>query len=784
MINLFSFPSNDQSLYYLSQIFGSMNGIIPTPTGSGGSISLLGTMFQTFNTVVLAVGALVVVYTTVVGVIMTAHEGEFMGKKWNNPWIPIRMVLGIACLVPSGSGYSGIQIIMMWIIIQGIGAADTLWNTVLVYLNIAGSPYAQVTLPSLQVNQSLTTIFQGLVCDASAKMTAPNPLNPKMDQGGYFCAQNPTNPFCTGIETIFPSSSYTSQMGPQGNCGSFSYCNQALVCSASGANSIPCLACNAQITALTSIIPLLQGIAQKFVQDDYDYQHAYNYNPASKTPPPPMPPWVQNYCAANNLNPCTKDNLPDPGIGSANAPNEVVNTLYWPFALKPSLGQGSFISTVTSYYLNTVTGAVNAYISQQASNPNISDPVLQQAQTTGWIFAGAFYYYISKMAGNNLTAANPAFSATPNDPSGNPQNPLRSYRNNFDAAQTLVSASSATTSSGASSQTSIGAASPQFSGVGNIFQQAFVSVFEAFTNTLTPKGQSPLTALVNGGQVLLGIAEGLFVVFIGATVALTGAGYFDVFVLGTGVDNPLGPMTTTMYMIIVPLLLALLGVLIAIGGSLAIYLPLMPYMIFLFGVVSWFLSTIESMVAGPLVALGILSPSGQHELLGKAEPAIMLLFFVFLRPSLMIFGLMAAMLLAVVVVTMVNVTFNSIVAQITSGDPIELILFFVAYVFLIITALNKCYEAIYIIPQRVMDWIGGHAAAREGGEGGALGEMKGGVSAGAGAAGGAGQWVGGQAKAGAEARRKAGKEQQMAQQGLTLSGEERKTPKKKEEPKT
>src|SRR3990167_6962510 len=142
MISLFAPSVNDQSLVYLYSIFGSMNGVIPAPGGAASSstmVTLLGTMFKTFNSVVLAVGALIVVYITVVGIMNTAHEGKFMGKDWNNLWIPIRVVMGIASLVPTGSGYCGLQIVMMWVIVQGIGAADTLWGTALSYVNTMGS---------------------------------------------------------------------------------------------------------------------------------------------------------------------------------------------------------------------------------------------------------------------------------------------------------------------------------------------------------------------------------------------------------------------------------------------------------------------------------------------------------------------------------------------------------------------------------------------------------------------------------------------------------------------
>ena len=125
MINLFKLAPLDQSINYLVQLFGDVNGVIP---GNAGTSAILGNMFKLFNSVILAVAVLMLVYITIVGVIATAHEGEFMGKKWNNIWIPIRAVLGVALLVPTSAGFCGIQIIMMWVIVQGIGAADTLWT--------------------------------------------------------------------------------------------------------------------------------------------------------------------------------------------------------------------------------------------------------------------------------------------------------------------------------------------------------------------------------------------------------------------------------------------------------------------------------------------------------------------------------------------------------------------------------------------------------------------------------------------------------------------------------
>jgi hypothetical protein len=119
--------------------------------------------------------------------------------------------------------------------------------------------------------------------------------------------------------------------------------------------------------------------------------------------------------------------------------------------------------------------------------------------------------------------------------------------------------------------------------------------------------------------------------------------------------------------------------------------------------------------------------------MGKAEPAIMLIFGIFLRPTLMIFGLMAAMLLATVVVTMIGSTFNYIFrGGLVAFDPLSLIFVLVAYVGLILAALNKCFAVINLIPQQVMRWIGGQGEGVEA----PMQEIKGGIDTAGGKAGG------------------------------------------------
>ena len=77
MPDLFTIPKGDLSLYYLGQIFGMVGTILPV----NDPIIFLSGLFKVINTIALTVGAFVLVYITVVGLLATAHEGEFLGKK-------------------------------------------------------------------------------------------------------------------------------------------------------------------------------------------------------------------------------------------------------------------------------------------------------------------------------------------------------------------------------------------------------------------------------------------------------------------------------------------------------------------------------------------------------------------------------------------------------------------------------------------------------------------------------------------------------------------------------
>lgn len=786
MIGLFNVAPNDQSVAYLGQIFGVMGSVLPA---QGSVPLLLGAMFQAINTMFLVVGAMVVVYVTIVGVIKTASEGEFLGKQWDKTWIPIRTVFGIAALFPTGTGYSMIQVAIMWLIIQGVGAADTLWTTTLNYIQTAGSPTAGVVIPTADISNKMATLFNSLTCQASAHANYSNQYMNTNTQSPtqhsyYYCFDNAsTDSFCSTSDAqllnIGGNNQYNYSIGPSGTCGSLQYCNPAVNCNA---NDQLCItSCQAQQQALTQIVQVLGGIAQNFVQTDHEYMTFYS-TPQNPANPTAITPWIQTYCNAKgvgqsdccNTQFCTPTT---PAFGMPSAPatgvacgssawqcggawcqtcsgasnlesiNSTVsgtvtnfgdtsanaaNNMYWPYAITPNVGGGDFINTNVNYYIGSIVQAINTYMQGQGGASPVLQGWIADAQKTGWALAGGYYYKMAQMSGSNLNTAIPLFNVTGVAGSGVSSWPtapsLTDYRNNYDAANNLISNLLAKSQKSSNFGVS---PPPQLAGLSSAIGSSQQDILNNFEHNLSSGGSQPIVQASQMGYGLLITAQVLFaLVSIGAFLA-GWLGNISVWVLGNGVQSGLGNGFLALFLFLAPAILALEAALFSIGATLAIYVPFIPYMIFTIGVIGWLIAVIEAIVAGPLIAIGIMAPGGQHQVWGRAEAAVMMIFNLILRPSLMVLGMMASMLLGTVVVNMINGGFGAVMTNIIPNPGlIELILFMAAYTMLIVTALNKCFSLIYHLPDKVLSYIGGHAAPY--GEEQALGTIKGGVESGAG----------------------------------------------------
>ena len=165
----FAPPASDYSVVFLGNMFGIVDGVL-----NGNGSQIMGVMFAVFNSAVLALGGVIIMYTLMVSTMNTAHEGQMLGQKWSSIWIPVRSTIGLALLIPKASGYCMMQIFVMWVVVQGVGAADKIWEAALGYLNRGGviiqaqqsNPTANLTNPNdtAAVPTGALSILTGQVC--------------------------------------------------------------------------------------------------------------------------------------------------------------------------------------------------------------------------------------------------------------------------------------------------------------------------------------------------------------------------------------------------------------------------------------------------------------------------------------------------------------------------------------------------------------------------------------------------------------------------------------------
>lgn len=185
----FAPPASDYSVVFLGNLFGVVDGVL-----SGTGSQIMGSIFGVFNAAVLALGGIVILYTLIVATMNTAHEGQMLGQKWSSIWIPIRSTIGLALLIPKASGYCMMQIFVMWVVVQGVGAADKVWDAALSYLNRGGVIIqAQQSNPASQLTQDSSsgvggiatgaeTILAGQVCMLGLQTQLQNARQTYLDQ--------------------------------------------------------------------------------------------------------------------------------------------------------------------------------------------------------------------------------------------------------------------------------------------------------------------------------------------------------------------------------------------------------------------------------------------------------------------------------------------------------------------------------------------------------------------------------------------------------------------------
>lgn len=764
----FSPVQHDVSVSFLAQVFGSVNGVLHS-----NSTQLLGHMFGIFNAAVLAVGGVIFGYTSGVSLLSSAHDGEFLGKKYHSMYIPLRTAVGFAALIPKSTGYSAIQVFVMWIVLQGVGAADSIWYTAVSYLYSGGAVAPVTTEISTDTKDellgSMTALFQRQICMAGLNAATNKPGG----SGKRLSAEVITNKDSKPVSIVFPGDKNSIYYG---KCGAITWSDK-------GDKQLA----DANVTGLLTAMTDTEQYARRLVEHNpsitgqlLDPSTPYDMKDTDSIPIS-IAIWgaAQDYYAA--VQPILREKAKaQTEATSDDEEREKLTRRGWMMAggyyyLLAKKAHANTLKTVTIPELDMSKKPIIA-----KQNTGLPDEVVSAIWAE--IKAASKYenlaqYYADEAARDKKeeeSADNLNLAVETNDFNiGKDINPVHAGESAIDSAKETVKiwkfhvpvpdiggalfnrvASHYTdmlNADGPAMVTTIGrsALRPLAVQLPNLVKK-WKKRFQHYMQD--NKTRDPLITLQNFGMA---VVQGAQQTWLDTAAALAFAGLafgFGSFGLALG-------GIIAMLMVVIPVILAVMFGMFMVGIMLAYYLPALPFILFTFGALAWLVGVIEAMIAAPIVGLGIIHPDG-HDHYGKAEPAIMLLLSAFLRPSLMIFGLLGGMILSYVGFTLINMGFGSVIDGIAhmaniadngadksnTFDWVGGATFLVIYTSLIVAVAQKCFMLIHEVPDRVLRWLGGQDQ---------LGSGKGGEEMVRGAVGQAGSTVGQGMQKGTEASQQA-----------------------------
>ena len=361
------------------------------------------------------------------------------------------------------------------------------------------------------------------------------------------------------------------------------------------------------------------------------------------------------------------------------------------------------IAGAVAAYSQVVDAAVEAAGERQNTETQ-ERLTAEQAANGSWTTAGSLFFRVAERIGEFNWAVVSAPEVTP------PMLTLKDRdRKTFKAL--LQIAEDISTAAG-SPISPLGSRPPQTGstggGVGSLLNQVFYTVMFSFEDVLDVEGDNPLSELAAIGHNLITavlVTSGMLM----SAAAVSNVG--DAQALGFSLKADLFEATWPVIDgIVTMVLMALL-----IGGAVLAYLvPALPFIRFLFGLLVWILAVVEAFIA-MTVWLAAQTARGQGDGLttNSTVGGLVTLAGVVLRPPLMILGLIVGYLVFTVVIELFNAIWltqmKESAAEIGPGI-IQYAVFVALYVMIAYGLLNASLKLIEMLPDAVMNWIGGRAS--------------------------------------------------------------------------
>lgn len=744
------YPQDDIAFMLLDRVFGvdDMFNSRYDPAGIGvGDFPYpyhlgLHTLFQTFSIAMLTVGLIVLTYFVITILAETVRDGTPFGRRFNRVWAPIRLVLAFGLLVPMTNGLNAAQYIVLISAKWGSGFATNGLQFYYGEIHASGeTPFGPQENLIAQPNAPDPAAMIHFMLTARACQYASQFYNQEYDNTGvvanpirgyYLHYNGGTSPAPVADPSLFdfdsmavtPFGPYIVTAGDINNLrdtlADTTLESIILIFGERDADKYPDLPGNVNPTCGTITIPIstseenpmafqvqaayltvlsliwgdqsLIDAAAAYAQSKMNNVNVCNdvYYPVSACPPPP-PPNMSNFKAS--ITEGVRGVMQSLII---QAVNDNIGSLEWcgppadPYHLSYGWAGAAICYNRVAQYNGDFTSAVMSFPRAPRSWPRSLEfvrQVRQQEEQSVNSVLDVFNPYITGNANEHLDIFE-----------GN--NELRVHAEaTYEAYRQWARTGTGTGDGGTLDGTGGGV-----KGLINFFFGT-----EGLFNMTKAENRNihPLSQLASAGRGLI-------------QSAINNIGFAA---LGTGATiipglSLLGQITSSFVFTFAIITMS--------AGFILYYLiPLMPFIYFFFAVAAWLKGIFEAMVGVPLWALAHLRIDGDGIPGNAAMTGYLLILEIFLRPIMIVFGLIASSLIFSAMAKVLNEMWSLVVENLTGFDqaaaeaagypltdirfwrtPIDEFFYTVIYVIIIYMMAIASFKLVDLIPNYIMRWLG------------------------------------------------------------------------------
>ena len=650
----------------LKMIFGDVAGdplSMLTSLDSGGTV--LSLIFMYINVGLLTLGSVYLTYKTLAAVTQTAHDGDFIGKAFHTVWVPIRVTTGVLSLVPIAGGWNALQVVMLWIGVMGAGLGNMAWqdvvgnwmNTGVVQQVNGGAPVHS----GKKTNVAATIRFgnSSLIAD---KVFEALLCDEAYRQSAVYYSEGSGN----GTDGIDPSKiAIFNSTGVE--CGSVSVAGQGTIKPDSlTREDTPFSKIGIGDTLAQQVEAATKGITLSMIGDMRSKAHDA------------VAEVVKNLAAARD--PANNLDVPKPDLAKYIADEKLIGATYQ-----------AQISVAVSDILNSA-----------AKQDKMSGIIMAAAKNYGFVSAGSFYtaYANSSYAIKGAGDSDGMVDVTVNK-DNHTDTVYTSTMNYYEAARTKTSVAGSKPGDSDSEQGAFRLLKDKM-GFGS---DNLINIFIRHDNTAPALVNIKNTAdnvvtFAGVGVTAIGAIEGLMnKSVVGLVAGLTP--------LGAGAEGAIAPW----------LEMAKFVMEIALGFFLmcSIYLPLVPYIVFMGQVMEWLVSVMEGVAAAPFLAFAHFDTDGEG--LGqRTSHGYSFMLQSFMRPVMLILAFVLASAMIEVSIYFLTATYGFAVAdaQVHSITGIFAIFGYCAlYMVLAVGLVNTSCSLMYKLPDAIFEFMGVRAVGTQ-----------------------------------------------------------------------